>query len=83
MAQLVIDFPDSIRNRVLDAFASTYGYQATLQDGTPNPQTKAQFAKAQVARFVKEVVKGYEATRAGEIARKAAHDAAENEITPT
>lgn len=68
MAQIVIDIPDAALTRVRDAFAARYGYPPFI-DGVANPQTKAQFAKAQIADFVKQTVSDYEAMRAAEAAR--------------
>ena len=41
--------------RITDAMAITYGYQATI-DGSPNPQTKVQFARSQIKRIIIEAV---------------------------
>lgn len=77
MATISITVPDAVVARVLDAIAAQYGYDAT-RDGT-----KAQFAKAILARFMKEVVVAYEATAAGEASRKAAEDKAKTEVSVT
>lgn len=81
MARLTIDFPDGETNRILNAFASAYQYSATLPNGDPNPQTKAQFFKAQVMRFIKGVVKGQEVEDAAIAARAAAEAAADPTLT--
>lgn len=72
MAQITITVPDAALPRVLAAFATAYGYQATLPDGTANPQTQAQFAKQKLADHVKAVVTTHEANKAAEDARTAA-----------
>jgi hypothetical protein len=65
--------------RIIDAMALEYGYQATIPDPAnpgqtiPNPQTKAQFGKAQIGRIIKEAVRNQE--------RQAARAAAEAGIT--
>lgn len=51
-----------------------YGYSATLPDGSANPQTKAQFAKAQIGRIIKEAVQNQE--------RSAARTTAEATVVP-
>lgn len=61
MAVISITVPDAMLPRVVTALTAAGGYSATLPDGTPNPQTPAQFAKAMVAAYVKQVVKTYEA----------------------
>jgi len=52
--------------RVTDAFAGSYGYQATLPDGTPNPQNKMGFTTDKIADYIREVVRGYETQKARE-----------------
>lgn len=83
MAQITIDVPNAVLARVLDAFAKMYGRPETIPDPAnptgpqiPNPQTKAQFAKMKLADFIKDVVKGHEAQKAGGDAQKAALDKA-------
>ncbi|MEO5366359.1 MAG: hypothetical protein H7831_08400 [Magnetococcus sp. WYHC-3] len=49
----------------------------------PNPQTKAAFLKAQVIKFLKEVVIAHEADLAAVAARKDAVEQAEADITLT
>lgn len=66
MATISITVPDPAAPRVLNAVAKAYGYDAA-RDGT-----KAEFAKAVVAKFLKEVVAGVEANEAAEAARKTA-----------
>lgn len=51
-------------SRIVDAMALEYGYSATLPDGSANPQTKAQFGKAQIGRIIREAVRNQEASAA-------------------
>lgn len=51
MAQIIIDVDDAHVNRVLDAFANEFGWNAGLG------VTKAQFAKSKVASWIKLIVK--------------------------
>lgn len=83
MAQISITIPDLVLPRVLDAMASIYGYQATLADGTPNPQTKAQFAKQQVAAFVKRTVAAHEVNDAIASASQSASSKANTDVVIT
>lgn len=82
MAQVTITIPDAQANRVMDAVAGSYGYQATIPDPAdpsrqiPNPQGKSAFAKQVVANFLKEVVTAYEANIAADQARQQAISAA-------
>jgi hypothetical protein len=59
MASITITIPDAQVQRVLDAFSHRYGYQDQI-DGAPNPQTKVQFAKQQVALWIKRETEDYE-----------------------
>lgn len=71
MATIQIEVPDEIVPRALDAICKVYGYQATLEGGSPNPETRAAFAKRQLANWVKNAIKTVEAARAGDEARAA------------
>ncbi len=53
---------------VVDAFCNQYGYQTTI-NGQANPQTKAQFALAQVDKFIKDTVKADKMKSPVEVAR--------------
>lgn len=57
MATISITIPPAQTARVVDALCAYHGYQATLDDGTPNPVTKAAFAKSVVIQLIKDVVK--------------------------
>ena len=85
--EITITIDDQVATRVVDAFTVSYGYQDTIDDGEgnqiPNPQTRNAFTKAQVMKYIKEVVKGHEAKAAAEAARVAALAAADSEIVLT
>jgi hypothetical protein len=68
MAQIVIDIPQGADlTRAVNAFAATFGYpDATITE------TKAQFAKRQVAIWIKSIIANYEAQVAADAARAAA-----------
>lgn len=57
MAQIIIDIPDASVQRVLDAFAATYGYDPIA---FPEHGTRVQFAKRQVAKYIRMVTFTYE-----------------------
>ena len=57
--KITIFVSDAEAQRVEDAFAVEYGYQATV-DGAPNRQTKTQFLQDCLRRHVREVTRGYE-----------------------
>lgn len=77
MAQITINIPDGQVARVRNAFASAYGYQATIPDPNnagqtiPNPETKGQFTERKIREFIREVVAGQEATVDANTARSA------------
>lgn len=82
MAQnFTLNFPDSEQNRITNAFAKIYGYQAKLSDGQDNPETKKQFTKRMIAKFVSDVVKNFEVSEAAREATHAAEQVAGPEIT--
>ena len=64
MATISITIPDDKIEDVKSAFADAYGYQAEIEEiiddeptgnMIPNPETKAQFAKRQVAQYAKSI----------------------------
>jgi hypothetical protein len=60
---ITLTIPDEQAARVMNALCVRYGYQETIADPNggdvlqyiPNPQTKAQFARAQIILFLKQV----------------------------
>jgi hypothetical protein len=81
MASITIDIPNAgDTTRTLDAFAGWFGYQATISSGgsqIPNPETKAAFAKRQVAIWAKNIVIAWESQVAADAARVTAKTSAE------
>lgn len=69
MATISIDVPNEALPRVREAFLKTFGYSATLEDGSPNPETPTQFTRRMISQYVKEVTKTYEADLAANQAR--------------
>jgi len=60
MATISITIPDAAMPRIIAAYCALFGYQAVLEDGTPNPETKAAFTKRMVIRHVRGIVTSYE-----------------------
>lgn len=58
MAQIVLNIPDAILPRVVNAL--TFDYQPILEDGTPNPQTRNQYAKQVIINFIKNRIRQLE-----------------------
>jgi hypothetical protein len=71
MAQLSFTIPDNLMPDVIEAFVHEFSYQQTI-NGFPNPQTQAQFTKAQIAEHIKLVTKRYKAGVAATAAEAAA-----------
>ncbi|HLE04142.1 MAG TPA: hypothetical protein VI729_05965 [Anaerolineales bacterium] len=53
--------------RLVDAICATEGYEATLDDGRPNPETRPQFSRRMIREHLRHVVRDYE----NELARAA------------
>jgi hypothetical protein len=67
MATLSITIPDNQVSRVNDAIAALYNYQATI-NGSPNPETKAQFSRRMIIENLKRLVAQGESTVARKLA---------------
>lgn len=76
MATVQIDIPDAQVQRVLDAFAGKFGWVDQATSGT-----KAAFAKAQVAMWVKRTVLDYEREQATIAAMQAVQDPTVVDVT--
>lgn len=50
---------DTMNARSRNAFASAYGYQDTI-NGSPNPETKAQFRARKIKEYIKDVTRSEE-----------------------
>lgn len=74
MAVVSFTIPNPQVTRFNEGFAKFYGYRETLEDGTPNPETKTQFAKRMMIEHAKRVVKEAEGVTVA-TAAKAANDA--------
>ncbi len=87
MATLTITIPNAQLTRVANAVATQHGYQAEVPDPDnpgqtiPNPQTKADFAREVLMRFLRETVRAHEAAVAAESARQTAITKADSEVT--
>lgn len=55
MATLSITIPDNQVARVNDAIAALFNYQTTI-NGSPNPETKAQFSRRMIIENLKRLV---------------------------
>lgn len=77
MADISITVPDSVVTRVLDAFASRFGY-ATNKNAN---ETRAQFAKRMLAGMVKQIVVAEEANAAANTAYDSAATSATTDIS--
>jgi hypothetical protein len=73
MATVQITIPDPVVGRVLDAFDASY-------EGRPGNVSQAQWARLQVAHYVREVTIAYERRLAAEQAAATAEQTAETDI---
>jgi hypothetical protein len=55
---------------VVGTLSAAWGYQATLPDGSANPQTAGQFVQARVARFLRESYLAAKSDQDAEAARQ-------------
>lgn len=61
MATISLTIPNTDIARAVDALATRWGYSPFLDDGvTPNPQTKSEFVRLGIARWVKSEVRAHE-----------------------
>ena len=96
MAQYCINIPDDHVDRVISGVANQHGYQATIQNpdfneleeeddnnprSLPNPETIGQFVNKVVRDFLINNVKAWESKQAAEVARVAAIEAVDIDIT--
>lgn len=83
MTTITITIPDNITPRVINGFAKRYNYSPTLENGDPNPETKAQFAKRKIIEYIKQSVKEAEMQDATNAAATTAGTSADKEILLT
>lgn len=57
MATFTLTIPNNKLQDTIDAWSE--GYQSTLPDGSPNPQTRAQYAREQIRQAVNNHVYQY------------------------
>lgn len=85
-ATMRITVPDELVPQLLEAFAQVFNRPETVIDEhgneVPNPETKAQFAKRHIRRFIRDVWRVYKSNRAAEEAKKKALEQAETETKP-
>lgn len=83
MATIRLQMPDAWVPRVVAAFCGTFGYEAVLEDGKPNPETKGNFAERQMREWVKGVVMAWEGQIAAQAAATDAQRVVERNLTIT
>lgn len=83
MTQITLNIPDAVLPRVINGISRQYEYRDTLPDGTPNPETRAQFARRQVILWVKRTVRQAEVEAAREAAEIEAGETADEEVVIT
>lgn len=83
MASITLTIPNAVTQRVLDGFCKNQGYAATLENGTPNPETQQQFMKRKIVEYVKTAVKASELETARNAAATTANDSVDKDIVLT
>lgn len=83
MATIMINIPDNISNRVINGFCKRFNYSSTLEDGEPNPETKAQFAKRKLIEFIKQSIREVEIQDASNVAATTAGASVDTDIVLT
>ena len=83
MAQIVLNIPDALVDRVVAGMCGLHNYQETIPDPNnpeqmiPNPETKAEFVKRIIRKKIKRDVIEWE----GAEAQRATYRTGETEIT--
>lgn len=89
MSNIIITIPSSKLTRVVDGICGNFNYQETIanpsydpeepesQETISNPETKAQFAKRMVIKYVKDCVKAHE----GRVAVQSAKDTIDADVS--
>jgi len=80
MATITINIPAETTTRVIDGFCYTYGYSPILSNGSPNPETKAQFAKRKVLEYIRNAVRRAEIEQAANAAAGVAATSVDTDI---
>lgn len=83
MASITFTIPNAVSQRVLDGFCKNQGYSATLENGSPNPETQQAFLKRKVVEYVKQAVKASELETARNAAATSAADSVDKDIVIT
>lgn len=60
MAQIIFNIPDDQVSRVVTALSGFYGYREIDENGDPNPETRAAYAKRKMAQEMRARVKRVE-----------------------
>lgn len=61
---ITLNIDATVLNRVIAGLCGAGGYQALLADGSPNPQTPAQFAKHMIVAYVRTTILNFEQQQA-------------------
>lgn len=77
MTTITITIPDEITQRVVSALSYRWKYPPVLDDGSPNPESRAQFIRRKVIEYMKKSVKEAEIEIA---ANEAATQASQSEV---
>lgn len=81
MASITLTIPNGAQTtRVLDALSSIHGYTGFEADGV-TVQSKSEFVKKVLIRYIKNEIKAYESAQAAETARITSINDVETNVT--
>lgn len=89
MAQITLNIPNAVAQRVLDGFAGFYGYSSTIKPDAsmavevPNPEKKIDFAKRKLIESIYKAVRSYESEQAAKAASETAVQSVKTDISIT
>ena len=82
MAAITINVPAAQVNRVLDAMCTRFGYTGFEADGI-TPQSKSEFVRKLIIKYVKDNVAAHEAATAAAVAFTVAENDVQNNVNIT
>ena len=83
MTTITITFSTATTNRVIDGICNRFNYPPLLENGSPNSESKSQFAKRKVLEFVKNSIREAELQTAEGVARATVNASIESDIILT
>ena len=79
-ASVILYKDAAAKTAAIEYFAIAYGYQAVLEGGAPNPETKLQFFHRMISNHIRDTIKGVRVSQKARAAAEAENAAADNEL---